>query len=485
MPLKRGFFLNRLYFITLMMVDFIVLAVSILMAVLLRFGTLNTPAVPLSAMAWTWVFFAILQMLFSMVENLYAIRTTVNRTMNTFRTIRLILISASAYIIIQFLTHFPVSVFVSSRIAILIFLLSWTALSLLFRIILVPWLFTSILRLVRFSGIRTLIFGPTATGLRIMRAMYNSPVYRQMLRLRIHRSNELADDPDERFQQVRGIMEETGTTEFVMIFGDEDFSFIARFSMLARRAGIPFSIFSWRIPELGYFDPWLSFKNFGALTFFSKEWSRTAGTVWRTTDILLASLGLIVFSPLMLIIALMVKLTSPGRVLFAQNRIGLDRKPFVFYKFRSMVDDVGEKQKLHEDYFRKYVNGAAAEGEGLEKVFKQVSTTSITPVGRFIRKTSLDELPQILSVLKGTMSIVGPRPCIDYELKYYDKEWLRKRFSVKPGLTGIWQVYARSRLDFEKAQFLDFVYVLSRSDGVNIRLILKTFPVMLFGRGGI
>ncbi len=473
-----------MYFITLILVDFVILAVAIILSVLLRFGTLNTSAVPLSAMALTWVFFAILQMLFSMVENLYAIRTTVNRMMNTYRTLRLILISASAYIIIQFLTHFPVRIFVSSRIAILLFLLFWTILSVLCRIILVPWFFTNLLRLTRFVTISTVIFGPSETGLRIMRALSRSPINRQILKIRIHRG-EVADDPDARFDQIRAVMKETGAAEFVMIFDDEDFSFIARFSMHARRAGIPFSIFSWRIPELGYFDPWLSFKNFGALTFYSKEWSRTAEGVWRAMDIILSSIGILIFSPLMLIIALAVKLTSPGGVLFEQSRIGLNLKPFKFLKFRSMRNDANQKRQEHEAYFRKYVEGAAAEGEGAEKVFKQVDTTAVTPIGRFIRKTSLDELPQMFSVLKGEMSTVGPRPCIDYELQYYDKDWLRQRFNVKPGLTGIWQVYARSRLDFEKAQFLDFVYVMSRSDGVNIRLILKTFPVMLFGRGGI
>jgi len=227
-----------MYFITLILVDFVVLAVAITLAVLLRFGTLSTSAVPLSAMALTWVFFAILQMLFSMVENLYAIRTTVNRTMSVYRTLRLILISASAYIIIQFLTHFPVQVFVSSRIAILLFLLFWTILSVLCRIIIVPWFFTNLLRLTRFSSINTIIFGPSETGLRIMRALSKSPINRQILKVRIHRG-ELADDPDTRFDQIRAVMKESGAVEFVMIFGDEDFNFIARFSMHARRARYP------------------------------------------------------------------------------------------------------------------------------------------------------------------------------------------------------------------------------------------------------
>ena len=107
----------------------------------------------------------------------------------------------------------------------------------------------------------------------------------------------------------------------------------------------------------------------------------------------------------------------------------------------------------------------------------------MTWTGRIIRKTSIDALPQFLNVLKGDMSLVGPRPCIAYEMDYY-RDWQRYRFSVRPGLTGVWQVYGRSRLPFDAAQFLDLCYALKRSTGLNIRLLLKTIPVVLFGRGG-
>jgi len=481
--LKRGFLLHRLYYLTLLPVDFVILAVSILLAVRIRFGTLDTMAVPFSAMIWTWIFFAVLGMLFSMVENLYAVRTTVNRTMNAFRTIRMILISSIAYVTVQFVMHFPVEVFVSSRIAILLMMLFWLSLSVTMRILLIPRLFPILLRLFRFGRIRTMLFGPPKELARIEIALCRSPVYRSVLDLRIH-PGSLPDTPEERFRACTEAMDAAGAIEFVMVFGDEDFDFIAQFSLLARRAGIPFSIYSWRIPELGYSDPWLSFTNFGALTFYSKEWTATARVVWRCTDVLMALAGIVALAPLMAAIDLAVRLSSPGGAFFRQTRIGLDRKPFTFVKFRSMYIDAEEREKLHREYFHRYVNGDAAREDDRGKVFK-LASSAITPVGRFIRKTSLDELPQVFAVLKGSMSIVGPRPCIDYELPYYDREWLLERFTVKPGLTGIWQVYARSRLDFKKAQFLDFVYVLSRSDGVNIRLILKTFPVMLLGRGGL
>ncbi|NOQ23430.1 MAG: hypothetical protein GQ565_12395 [Candidatus Aegiribacteria sp.] len=108
----------------------------------------------------------------------------------------------------------------------------------------------------------------------------------------------------------------------------------------------------------------------------------------------------------------------------------------------------------------------------------------VTRVAKVLRRTSLDELPQLWCVLIGKMSLVGPRPCIPYELEDY-KDWQKLRFTVKPGLTGIWQVYGRSRLPMDAAQFMDFCYVINRSAGLNVRLILKMVPIMLIGRGGV
>lgn len=229
----------------------------------------------------------------------------------------------------------------------------------------------------------------------------------------------------------------------------------------------------------------MTIDGYGALTFFSRECTRLSSALWRLSDILIALAGLLLFLPVIAVIIPAIAISSPGGILYRQTRIGYMKKPFSFFKFRSMRVNVGDKQSIHKKYFMKYVNGDAAVKSENGEVFKTVSTKAVTPVGKIIRKTSLDELPQIRNVLRGDMSIVGPRPCIDYELKYYTNEWLQHRFTVKPGLTGIWQVYGRSRLGFEKSQFLDFIYVLSRTDGINIRLILKTFPVIFFGKGGV
>lgn len=482
--MKRGFLLNRLYFRVLLIGDFVVLAVSISLSVLIRFGSLNTSAAPLTAMAGTWIFFALTELIFMMVEDLYTVRTTVNRVMNVFRTARVIIILFMFYIVVLFLVHFPSDFFLSSRIATLLFAGFWLILSIFMRIIVIPHVFTFLLKIMRFGTISLVLFGPENATAKIRSMVLKSKVFQKILKLRINNSI-LPDDPAERMQACREIMKEDGSNELIMVFEDEDFNDIAEFCLHARRDGIPFSIYSKRIPELGYFDPWISLGDYGSLTFFSKEWKKTAERVWRITDILLSIAGLILLTPIFVGIALTIALTSPGGVLFKQTRIGKNRKPFKFLKFRSMLMDAENREEFHREYFRKYVNGNAAKKTKNGEVFKRVSSDTVTTVGRIIRRTSLDELPQIFNVLRGDMTIVGPRPCIRYELEHYKSDWLQQRFTVKPGLTGIWQVYARSRLSFEKSQFLDFVYVISRSDGMNIRLILKTVPVMLFGKGGV
>lgn len=484
MLFKLGSRLNRLYFLILLISDFIVIAISILLAVLIRFGSLNTSAAPFTAMIGTWIFFTLTELLFMMVENLYTVRTTVNRIMNIFRTTRLIIISSMLYIVVLFLIHFPLHIFLSSRISVLLFIGFWLIFSILTRITVIPYIFPPLLRIIRFGTISVVLFGPEDVTVRMCSLLLKSPVFRKILKLRIDRS-PLPDNPADRLAVCLESMKKDDSTEFVMVFEDEDFNFIAEFCLYTRSAGIPFSIYSKKIPELGYFDPWISFGHFGALTFFSRHWSKSAERIWRLTDILLSIAGLILLAPVFIAISLTIALTSPGGVLFKQKRIGKNRKPFTFLKFRSMLADAENREEFHKEYFRRYVNGNAAKKSKDGEVFKKISSQSVTTIGRIIRKTSLDELPQIFNVLSGDMSIVGPRPCISYELEHYNSDWLQKRFTVKPGLTGIWQVYARSRLSFEKSQFLDFVYVISRSDGMNFRLILKTLPVMFFSKGGI
>ncbi|HMS64853.1 MAG TPA: sugar transferase [Ignavibacteria bacterium] len=198
----------------------------------------------------------------------------------------------------------------------------------------------------------------------------------------------------------------------------------------------------------------------------------------RVFDHTAAITGLIILSPLFLIIALLIKITSPGKVLFKQVRIGKNGKPFMFYKFRSMYLNKGEDIK-REAFMKDFIINNKTADMNFTKIIDQ---SSVTPIGRFLRKTSLDELPQLFNVIKGDMSLVGPRPCLSYEYEVFD-DWHKRRHSVMPGCTGVWQVSGRSTVSFRDSVVLDLYYINNMSPWLDLQLIFKTFPVMIFGRG--
>ena len=190
--------------------------------------------------------------------------------------------------------------------------------------------------------------------------------------------------------------------------------------------------------------------------------------VKRLIDVVCSFLGVLVLSPLFIIIAIIIKTTSKGPVFFSQKRVGKNGKEFDMYKFRSMVVNAEElKEKL------------AAQNEMSGPMFKMKDDPRVTKVGKFIRKTSIDELPQLWNVLKGDMSLVGPRPSLPKEVAQFEK-WMYKRLEVKPGLTCYWQVSGRNNIDFEDWMKLDIKYVEERSTWIDIKLIFKTVGV-LFG----
>ena len=188
----------------------------------------------------------------------------------------------------------------------------------------------------------------------------------------------------------------------------------------------------------------------------------------RTIDIVCSFVGILVLSPLFIVIAIIIKLTSKGPVFFSQKRVGKHGREFDMYKFRSMVVNAEElKEKL------------AAQNEMSGPMFKMKDDPRVTKVGKFIRKTSIDELPQLWNILKGDMSLVGPRPSLPKEVAQFD-EWMYKRLEVKPGLTCYWQVSGRNNIDFEDWMKLDIRYVEERNFWIDIMLIFKTVFV-LFG----
>jgi lipopolysaccharide/colanic/teichoic acid biosynthesis glycosyltransferase len=192
----------------------------------------------------------------------------------------------------------------------------------------------------------------------------------------------------------------------------------------------------------------------------------------RTFDAVLAIVMLIAVAPLMAIIALLVKLDSPGPVLFRQQRCGRHRQPFVVLKFRTMTD--GASPEAHRRYIAELA-GASAEAEGLKKLTRD---ERVTRIGALLRKSSLDELPQLYNVLVGQMSLVGPRPAIDYELEHYEPEHYA-RFDVRPGLTGLWQVSGRSRLGFHEMLALDAAYARTTGPLVDAQILVRT-PLEIF-----
>ena len=215
---------------------------------------------------------------------------------------------------------------------------------------------------------------------------------------------------------------------------------------------------------------------------------RTSHVMKRAMDIVGSVLALIVFSPIFLLIASAIKATSKGPVFFRQRRIGQHGKAFVFLKFRSMF--VGNDASIHQEYVKQLIAGKAdkqsANGNGNGNgsgVYKLTKDPRITRVGAFLRKTSLDELPQFLNVLRGEMSLVGPRPPVPYEVEVYDV-WHRGRLlEAKPGITGLWQVNGRSSVKFDDMVRLDLRYARTWSPWMDIKILLRTPGAVVLGGG--
>jgi len=200
----------------------------------------------------------------------------------------------------------------------------------------------------------------------------------------------------------------------------------------------------------------------------------------RIIDVIFSSVVIVLGLPFYLLIAALIKLTSEGPVLFVQERIGKDGQPFKFYKFRTMMVD--NNDVVHRSFAENFIKGLVMD-DCDDGVYKLRRDPRVTSIGRFLRRSSLDELPQFINVLKGEMTIVGPRPPLTYELAHY-KEWHKGRLTTKPGLTGLWQVSGRSSVTFDEMVMLDLYYIDNWSLLLDLKIILRTIPVMIFGYGG-
>jgi exopolysaccharide biosynthesis polyprenyl glycosylphosphotransferase len=271
---------------------------------------------------------------------------------------------------------------------------------------------------------------------------------------------------------LRRILSEERVDEvFVCLPLEARFSDIARIIQHARDLGIVVRI----MPDFA--DDYLfknlhveEFENEYVVTLF-REQMLLQLLLKRMLDLTVSLAVLTLLSPVMLLTALLIKLTSPGPVFFVQKRVGMNQREFKLYKFRSMVENAEERKSelLHLN-----------ERDG--PAFKIENDPRITPLGRFLRKTSIDELPQLINVLTGKMSLVGPRPPLPEEVEKY--EWLfRRRLSVKPGITCIWQISGRNNVPFDRWMQMDHEYVENWTVWLDLRILLKTIPAVLFSRG--
>ena len=211
---------------------------------------------------------------------------------------------------------------------------------------------------------------------------------------------------------------------------------------------------------------------------------KLAAALKRMMDVAGSTAGLLLAAPLFLAVAVAIKATSPGPVFFRQRRIGQYGTSFVFLKFRSMYEN--NDSSTHKEYVRQLIAGTAekhaSDGDG-DGVYKLTRDSRITRVGAFLRRTSLDELPQLINVLRGEMSLVGPRPPVPYEVEAYDIWHRRRLLEAKPGITGLWQVSGRSRVKFDDMVRLDLQYARTWSPWVDVKILLRTPAAVFFGEG--
>jgi exopolysaccharide biosynthesis polyprenyl glycosylphosphotransferase len=275
-----------------------------------------------------------------------------------------------------------------------------------------------------------------------------------------------------RREEVRTLLETDGVDELILVVDRESLDDFTETFVLCEELGVTarvvLNFFPHSIARMELHE----FEGFPLLSFSTTPTNEALMFVRRILDIVLAVFILAIFGPLLMLpTAILIKLTSPGPVLFRQKRSGLNGRQFVMYKFRSMVDNA-EQHRVELE--------ALNEMDG--PVFKSSRDPRITGIGKIIRRFSIDELPQVFNVLRGDMSLVGPRPPLPEEVARYQR-WQRRRLSMKPGMTCLWQISGRNEVSFEDWMKLDLTYIDNWSLLLDLKILLKTVPVVLLGRG--
>jgi len=276
-----------------------------------------------------------------------------------------------------------------------------------------------------------------------------------------------------RAEDLPRILEKEVVDEVVFALSQEQLKTLQNLFLICEERGITTSILLNFFPHVISKTHLEELDGFPLLTFSTTPKNELLLFLRRIFDFLGSLILLVVLSPVFLLITVLIKLDSPGPALYRQVRCGLNGRKFIFYKFRSMIEGADAMVvKLREFNL---MDGP---------VFKMKNDPRITRVGRFLRKSSLDELPQLFNVLKGDMSFVGPRPPVPEEVEKYEG-WQRRRLSMKPGITGLWQVKGRNTIDFQKWMKLDLEYIDNWSLWLDFKILLKTIPVVLSGKGAM
>jgi exopolysaccharide biosynthesis polyprenyl glycosylphosphotransferase len=433
------------------MLDITIIIIACTLALLLRFGGLTDV---MRNQYGTLIFLLLLTLVVFYFYDLYNRFFYTQRLRVFFRIVKAWLISLSVYVIVGFVTKF--AFLIESRV----FIILIYAISIILFII---------IRLIFVEGILKYYF---TASYRKIPCKYIGP----------HNS----------FEDFNEFFKKNGVVGFTLIdsnkadHSDRDCNEILLYSKTPNfdelydqiksriSSGQRIHIASALFNELNLGWEWCRIDSIAVYTFYMKGNQRFRDFLRRCIDIIGSIFSLIVLAPLFAIISIAIKLDSRGSVIYKQTRCGKDGKRFVFYKFRSMLEHKRSKEELEAEanYFREH---------GVPKV-ETMDSEYITDIGKILRKTSIDEWPQFINVLKGEMSLIGPRPHRPHEVKCY-RTWHKDRLSVKQGLTGLWQIYGRGELPTDKSIFLDLTYVINRSITLDIRLLFHTVPAVILGKG--
>ncbi len=427
---------------------------------------------PLAPFPWsTLLVLVVLTVIAFVLQGLYSRFIFLNRGDTAAAIIKATVGIAVTFVFLHFVTNFKV--WEQSRLVIGLYFLFFLFGSGLLRLYVFRWLFAVLYKHKILRKARVLICD----------AHKRHTVSKMALNMRRnHIGYELVGDFDGTLDDLHKIVAETEPEKIMLLSHATTYKNLYEEMKYVMRTGKEFAVVSKLINHLNmshdvqklggssvvWFGNGVHSANRDGVTTFIK----------RLIDLIVSFVSIIIFAPFMAIISLLIKLTSKGPIVFRQQRFTKDAIPFTFMKFRTMYEGVSVAK--HKDFVKDLINN----GNSFQKSkrYKMSDDERITPFGNILRKTSLDELPQFFNILKGEMSLVGPRPPIDYEVKQY-QEWHRDRLKVKQGLTGPWQVFGRSSLPFDAAVFLDLYYVYNQSILLDLELILRTIPSVLKGKG--